>query len=488
MAGRAEAKNLRDAVKNGAVFDNLPRSGIFHVHFYLGTYKPYETPGAYIRGIRAVAELEKVGPHGAVDVACTNAVDFTVHVDGRQGRKGPGLIGLLPPGEHTLEFRPFHPRSPFAKFTRKVLVKQGKTIRLEVQMRFKPGQVWSSWTTALIGRDYPPCRTNIEMAAGAPSIQADKNAIRVVWTHSNDLWTSKSTNGWRFSRPRRLPMPVSSGWIETLPALLRDESGRFVLLFRSDRNGRHRHHTYVCWSRDFVHWSAPVMILDRPLAFFDIIQDDRGRFIIAENSRGRVTILTSRDAYRWEQAAKLPATGYSRAVRIVQHDDGTYGLFAAYTRYKVDPRRNGRASFDPDLAETILYHSTSTDLLTWSPQAEIARYQGPENPSLSPMNVKGKTLLGCIREQHNCNWAFVHLFRRRGDGTWAASDKHVELTDRYGAIAWHRRWGYMIAWNRPGTDIQFPTHFLGPFFLRGGGLEKLIKDKTPQPGKTRTGT
>jgi len=486
VAGSAGAKNLRDAVKNGAVFDNLPRSGIFHVHFYLGTGKPYENPGAFVRGIRAVAELEKLGPHGAVEVACTNAVDFTVHVDGRQGRKGPGLIGLLPPGEHTLELRPYHPRSPFAKFTRKVTIREGKTTNLEVQMPFKPGAVWSNWTTALIGRDYPPGGTNIETAASAPSIQADKKAIRVVWTHSNDLWTSMSTDGRRFSRPRRLPMPVSSGWIETSPVLLRDESGRFVLLFQSDRNGRYRQHTYVCWSRDFVHWSAPAMILDRPLAFFDVIQDDRGRFIIAENSRGRVTILTSRDAYRWEKAGEISMSGYSREARIIQHDDGTYGLFAACTRYKVDPAGGSRARFDPDLAETYLYYSTSTDLKRWSPLEKITGYYGPENPSLSPMNVKGRTLLGCIRHQHNCGWAFVQLFRRCDDGTWSASDKHVELTHEFGAMAWHRRWGYMIAWNRPGTNTQFPTHFLGPFFLRGGGLQKLIKTKTPQTAKGAT--
>ena len=81
----------------GIEFANLPRSGLFHVHCYLGTRGPFVNPEACIRGLRAVAQLEKVGPHGAIDVTCTNSSHFDVDVDGRTGRRGSGLIGLLSP-------------------------------------------------------------------------------------------------------------------------------------------------------------------------------------------------------------------------------------------------------------------------------------------------------------------------------------------------------------------------------------------------------
>jgi len=472
---------LRTMAKTGVRFTNLPRAGLFHVHVYLSTTKPFEEAGTYIRGMRAVAELEKIGPHGAIEVSCANTSDFRVDVDGRMGRKRPGLIGLLPPGQRTLRFWPGHPQAPFGEWTTTATVRAGKTIRLTGRLPWKKSSPWASWKTAvLIGRNFSP-DFGIETGGSCPYIQVDEKAIRVVWARGNDLWASASTDGETFSRPRRLPMPISSGWKECDPVLLRDGSGRFLLAFLSDRNGQYEARPYVCWSRDFLHWSAPAMILDRPMWHYDLIRDDRGRFVFVCNANKKVTALVSRDAYRWQQVSELRMPGVSGEVRIVQRRSGAYDLFAAYTLYEGTAVHAGRTYYDPDRAEERLLRYTSEDLSRWSGLRQLARRRGPRGLYVAPVHRAGRTLLACFRHQHNAPWKSVNMIRECPTGPWRGSRRYIGVTTEYGNMTWHPRWGYVICYvHPPGT--QFPDQPQGPCLLRGPSVEPFF---TPADERTK---
>jgi len=222
---------IRLAEREGVEFSEMPKSGLFHAHAYLGTSNRYKEPGTYISGVRAVAEFEKLRPHGAIDVSCDNCADFSVDVDGKKTRKKSGLIGLVPPGKHKLRFYHEDQNSIFGEVTKEVTVHENKVVKISATLPWKKGIFSDSWKpTSLIGRDYPSGQFNVGTTMDCPSIQADHDTIRIVWSRGNDLWAAVSTNGKNFSVPAKLPMPISSGWNESKPILLRDISGRFILL------------------------------------------------------------------------------------------------------------------------------------------------------------------------------------------------------------------------------------------------------------------
>ena len=467
-------RNIREVAARGARFDDIPRTGLLHMHMCLGNRNRQKYSSARVVGVRAVAEFEQVGAHGTIDVACDNVHDFFVDVDGRLGRKRAGLIGLVAPGEHVLRFRPGHEAAPVGESTMKVIVTAGETRRVTGRLPWKQTSGWSKWKTAtLIGRDYEGYETSVQTAHDAPSIQADAEAIRVVWTHGGDLWQSVSTDGRGFSRPARLAMPVSSGWTEEHPRLLRDESGRFLLVFLSDRNVLHESRAYACWSRDFAHWSAPTMVLDRRVSRFDVLQDDRGRFVFADTTGKKLTIAVSRDLYRWEKTAQIPLEDWGRGVAIVQRDDGAYDLFVANAWYRSRDKRW------PALGQSVLRHYTSRDLASWTGGSELLRHRGPLSLFLSPVRRDGQTTLACFRHVLNNPFGRFSLFRRTPApaSRWQQSPATDGLFSSNGAMAWHPRWGYMIAW-KISAGTQFPSPARGPFLVRGPSIKPLFRKAT----------
>ncbi|MDK1032871.1 MAG: hypothetical protein QGD94_12750, partial [Planctomycetia bacterium] len=241
----------------------------------------------------------------------------------------------------------FHPSgrdTPFEQYSMKVTVEAGKTTYVVGRLPWRKGRELASWTPrALVGRRYGRLQTALQPGTIFCAIQADDKAIRVVWDNQADIWSAVSTDGKTFSLPRKLPIPVSTGWREGSVRFWRDESGRFMLTFRSDRDRRHVGLLYVSWSRDFVHWSAPVAMLDQRVDQYDVFQDDRGRFILAVVDRGggytvkttsekneqNIIIFASRDAYRWEKLVTIPEHRFrwTREIQMLQRDDGKYELF-----------------------------------------------------------------------------------------------------------------------------------------------------------------
>ena len=280
------------AAAHGFLFNQMPRTGIVRFHYY---YNGHES-GWSINGLRVKAELEKVPePHGAIWVDCNNTQDFNVYVDGRYGRSGCGLIGLLAPGPHELEFHLGRKaiaaeeikESPLAPTKARCEVVAGKVVKLTATMSWKEDSLWRAWHAgAFADRSYPGYDTDLNYKWGRPSIQLDDQAIRIVWSRMGDLWWTESRDGKTFTSPQRLPMPVSTSWSEERPTLLRDESGRFILAFISDRNGQRTKRLYVCWSRDMLHWSNPAMVEDRVVSIYDLAGQSRAFPLCRRHPKG----------------------------------------------------------------------------------------------------------------------------------------------------------------------------------------------------------
>jgi TolB-like protein len=464
---------VAEAGKKGLVIDDIPRAGVLQFYLSAQGSSPSRDPGIYYTGLRAVAQWEKIGPHGSILLSCTNSSNFFARLDGRRACKGGGLVGLVPPGRHNLQFRYGDWGSVYAPQDVEVDVEANQTTEITVQLPFDPNGPLAGWTSsALIGRDYPPGHPCLQHVDDSPSVVADEKAIRVFWTHEGDLWQAVSTDGNSFSRPARLPMPVSTGWIEQSPLCLREESGRFLLAFLSDRDEQHLMRPYVCWSRDAANWSRPSAIGERSVNKFDMIQDSRGRFLWADATDKKVTILTSRDAYRWEPAASWKLPGEERAIRLLQRSDGSYELFA------VDHEPRGVGPGDNE--GRIAYCYSSKDGAQWSPPERIRDFQWDYEMAVSAMDVAGRTLVAFMESPAA---PFVAWAQRDGKGNWEKSRGLDGIGSHCGVATYHPRWGFLICWRHPGymglSAGGYGREERGPFLIRGDSVEKLFQPPAP---------
>ena len=266
------------------------------------------------------------------------------------------------------------------------------------------------------------------------------------------------------------PMPVSTGWMERSPKCLRDESGRLLLAFRSDREGQHQMRVYVCWSRDGVHWSHPAMTVDRTVGSFDLIQDDRGRFVWADVAGKRITVLRSIDAYRWEKLAELELPKEGLDVCILQGRNGMYELF--FDEQPLDSR-----ILSSRRTVTRLFCRRSTDGRKWGAVERVSYTRGASGLSLSALHWGGKSLLACfprISYEHNLAPVFA---RQKADGTWQRAVTFGPAAASYAALEHHPRWGYMMAWKHPPGTSLFIDDVAGPYFVRGPSVEACFAQK-----------
>ncbi len=464
--------SFADAASKGYRFDNLPPCGFFQFH----TWKNMEDEKGIIAGMRVEAEFEKIGPHGAIEVACATTQDFRVDVDGRMGRAGAGLIGLLSPGEHTLRFycgRKMTPSgpvqgAPFGDYITKVTVKEGETIRVTGRLPWKKDSPWNSWTTgSLIGHDYPGYYLHLGTQWGRPRIQIDDEAIRVVWSYQGDLWWSESRDGDKFTPPARFTMPISSGWTETSPRLTKDSSGRWILTFISDRSGRRENRIYSCWSRDFIHWSAPAMLLDQPVWFYDFIQDDDGRYLCVCVEGTTLTISSSRDSYKWETLASITLPSRTTGVRMIQGTDEGYEIGVAYQGERAEKLVHQGSMCDH------IGLTRSRDGVEWSALQDIGSLESSGMISISMMHPEGKNLIACF--EHTNRWIPYQflMLQKKPDEKWKPSRRITGIGSYDADMTYHPRWGYVMAWTEP-PGTQFPTPPSGPHFIRGPDLKGVL--------------
>lgn len=464
--------SLAYAMSEGFNFTNLPRSPCFRFHIWRNDNP--QDPAVNFHGLRVKAEFERVGPQGAIDVHCDSTHNFRVDVDGRMGRAGDGLIGLIPPGEHALRFsigrKSLYPfvsnTTPFAAWETNVVVKTGAVVEVTGHLPWKEDSPWRTWTTGrLIGRDYPGYYLHLANERGAPAIQADDDALRVVWAYMGDLWWSATTNDDAFTPPEKFPMPISSGWVERRPQVLHDQSGRFLLTFISDRNAQRQDRLYASWSRDFHHWSAPAVVADHTLWKYDLVQDAGGRYLLADGAQTSVTIRTSRDGLQWEDLAVLPLPGMVRGLRLLACRDGTYEVGAVFDGPRPEKQRlhNG----------TICNHVglfRSADAVTWSALREVTLLQSSGDEEFGMMRPRDRTFFTFFEESNRPIPEQMLMYTEQSDGTWKMSPRVPAMAGEMGTMSWHPRWGYLISW--VGHQfMSFPLSSSGPYLVRGPDLK-----------------
>jgi hypothetical protein len=478
--------SIEDSRASGLVLQPLPRTGMLTAMFRFRS-KEDRSRSVLIEGVDIIATLEKVSSHGTIDLQCKDTYNFRVDVDGAFGRWMPGPVGPLSPGEHTLTFRPAEPNAPYAEWTTKANVVAGQVTRVMGRLPWKPCNAADSVVTALVGDRYDSYDLRVSPSWSAPAIQMDDRTIRMVWSRGGDLWSAVSTDGNSFSAPRKLHLPVSSAWDESDPRLLRDESGRFVLTFISDRDGQHRSIAYICWSRDFVNWSEPAMISDRSCGTYDIVMDSAGRLVCAIGTE----ILSSRDGFQWDPvsvATKDPEFRLTCQVRLLPRDGGRIEVFTILG----DNPFNSRG----DLPLQLLRFE-SEDGLGWSQPEILAEYRmgGYDGPCMSAAACEHGAAIFIGNRKRNSKISRVRMVTG-APPKWDSSGEVWGFMPGPVSMAFHPRWGYVLAGMSGSGQSECPHEDYGPYIMRSLHLPALLAEvgdpmpvvytARPEPAVSRT--
>ncbi len=471
----AERAPFPDACSKGIRFTAPPRLGMLIARCRFAVSGAEGGP-IHVKGVRVEATLARIDHPGTLDVSCRNTSDFCVYVDGAMMRWYPGLVGPLAPGTHEVRLVPVGPGTPYGEWSTTVTVKAGETARLEGHLPWAEGNPWSAWTAAYVGTPVPAVDPGLWQRGmyDPPAIQVDDKAIRLVWPCRGDLWSSVSTDGTTFAPARKLDLPVSSGWNEFAPSLARDESGRFVLVFLSDRDAQHRNLPYACWSRDFVHWTAPARMVDEGLYdMYGLFTDDRGRLVVSCRTAQGHRMLISSDGYQWE-SKPMPGrlVTQDRTGRLWCYDlkaqkqkEVPYGTPPPFRCQLISFRGKGGGGWSAKrvLARFDLEGDCPGDV----PEGRISVLQGEQGPVLLGHGEADKWSLGLCEPEAGGKWRLSGL-------TWG-------VVPGPAWSAYHPRWGYLIAAVGARGHVFWPRELDGPYVLRGPGLNPLREYRNPLP-------
>lgn len=512
--------SLPEAIKGGVLFDALPRTAYLRVNWALVVNDHQESKPVEIQGVRVVAELEAVGAHGALDVWASDYPDYLLAVDGVPTRYGPGLVGPLTPGEHVLTFSPVPGDELHESWSTKVVVEADKVAPVVGRLPWKDG---IPWTTQLISTKAGLAdNRGLALDLQRTTVWADAEGIFLVWSDGGDLWSSYSRDGKSFTPARKLDLPVSSGWDESFPNLCRDETGRHVLLFYSDRGVRHWSLCYATWSRDFIHWSAPALIKNEVGESVrgtnsNLLPDNRGRLLIAGEPSGRkIPVYSSDDGLRWGwlSSVLLPysietdkTTPFSF---LYQQDDGSYVLLVAAARIlRKEERKIGgpavvissgqnviyqKSGSDTDHSQggyyvkTLVYRFVSQDAKQWgNPQVLVLPYMF--SPTISAISIDGRPCVFLSSRFYgrsglcddNYYGVMACIAREVGEDTWEVSPPMCGLWLDTPSVSFSAKWGCIAAYMHSPEYRSYPHPGLGPFIMRGadlwppGGKKELTK-------------
>jgi len=484
---------IKDAVRKGVLFDTLPRCGRLRIRCTVKGEEEFEDQYEILTQLRSETRYTKIGPFGLIDVTCGSSADFSVFVDDRLGRSGAGLVGGISPGQHVLWFRPLKADSPYTEWKTTVTVKEGETTKVHGKLNWKAGSPLQGWSLGgdVVGSYANECVEFGEFVFNMRQcVLAEREALRVVWAAKGDLWWSLSTDGVTFSRARKIDIPVSSAWGEKNVDCIRDESGRYVLVFSSDRNARHKDELYVSWSRDFINWSAPAAIR--------VGASHRWRFHLFLTSRGKVGLVTPRvdgrrsfltfhvsdDLLEWKPTSRVPWKRWSSFSRPVQREDGAFEMFFMLNVH-APMRKEGKVEGAPADREWHytyrLQRFTSSDGMIWGDPKTIYEFKTWKIPALlSSGRYDGRSAV-YLTDQYSHYYLKDRtstLFREASDGTWEMSEFDGAFAEGEGQLLYHPQWGYVVSWHDTGaTEGPLFAPQSGPYIIHGSGLDGLTYAK-----------
>jgi len=233
-----------------------------------------------------------------------------------------------------------------------------------------------------------------------------------------------------------------------------------------------------------VHWSAPAAISNRYIRErCAVMADDRGRTLWVESNNGLLRIYATSDGVRWEQLAFLKSEepkGSLLFPHLFQRPDGQYELLASSGRVYLSNDKPG----PKDWHGYVRY--LSGDAKVWSQPQRLW-----DLPNLTyswagaVRGEKGAVILGLGLGYESLSpklWGVKRtsqtiLFAELPDGTWKASGTFRGLIPGAGAIAYHPRWGYVIAWMMPEEEYYRgwnPRPACGPFVMRNSSLDTVM--------------
>lgn len=408
---------------------------------------------------------------GAIRTNCPSTADYLVKVDQDRASLGNGIVGFVPVGRHTVTFLPRgdHSAALYQPWETTVDVVEGKATQVTGPLSWKKESPFSSWQqTRLVGGDYttPPSSWE-DKITDSPALLLDDDCIRVVWSRDGDLWMAESFDGDTFSAPRRLALPVSAAWLEANARLLRDEAGRVLLLMKSTRDLLHEGRCYVSWSRDFEHWSGPAMT---PLITGSLRSTacDRVGRLLAMNWNG--TLSCSRDLIQWQRLGNHAGGGSSRR-----------SLDSAAVLHRRDHRIEvvGLLRYGSPVTNFWLTRTISTEGTDWTEPELISRIPFPSGReySLSAFHDgSGRTTVALFSEKPDS----MQLCREKADGTWEVSPWFDGVAGSMADMAWHPRWGYVLAWNMGGISSAEKSYRTGPYVTRGESIDAMLR-AAPHP-------
>ena len=470
--------DLREAAGKGLRYDSPPGLSLLVAECKFSVNGPQSGP-VLVKGISVKATLARLQGAAALDVSCENTPDFRVYVDDVPWRWQPGVVGPLTPGTHKVRLVPAAAGTPYGEWSTTVTLKAGDVAAVIGRLPWAEPETWKSWRSIpLEAAATAPSLGLYRTDTSPPALQADDAGIRLVWSVRGDLWSSVSTEGERFSPPRKLDLPVSSGWNEFSPRLAKDESGRFVLVFLSDRDATHRNLPYICWSRDFVHWSNPSQVGDESaIRIQGLMVDDRGRLILDCGAGTDRRLLVSADGLRW-QSEKMPgdlltqdATGRFCAYGLKAASKESSPGFAAPLPCKISCWKTGDLHRWP--SEEVL---ATTELAAGSSTVRLAVLEGDAGPVLLGLR-DGLFQAGMLGD--------ISLWQPDAAGQWQAAGRLSDLLPGPAAAVRHPRWGYVFAALGLEGHEWWPGPVHGPYVLRGPDLRPLRGVRNPPPSLGR---
>lgn len=448
-------KRAKQASEDGVELPKLPLGGMLLLKMEVD---------AQVLDLGIEAEFDPMPTPGCLLVECTDSVPSWVEVDGRFGGRSGGLVGPLAPGEHAVRLHGAGPGVSNLCWEGNVKVEAGKTTLVGAWLSDPKNAGASKPHPILVGHDYPTYMVSLQSTRRnltAPSIQADNDAVRVVWEEGGDLWVAEIRDGKTVCRLSRLELPVSTAWVENRPTLLRDFSGRFLLFFLSDRSRQHDNRLYSCWSRDLKRWSNPMAISDGAVRDYDVILTRDQKIVVAQSlyahkplppklrkyeeymwrneySPGRqLEILESKDAVRWERLCNDVAESAGFEVHDIMEETVIVDGRWPYMGVRLIERPVGQLN------------------------AIFSKYVSPNDPWDGPL---------VSLSSDGRKWTLPEHLSLHKD--LSSKDEEASITydsNLLSGSTWsrgiHPRWGVIYAWTRPRNPWMYQNVRLGPFML-----------------------
>jgi TolB-like protein len=287
------------------------------------------------------AELEPLGPVGRVDLKVTNCGRHKAFVDGAYVRCYDGVLANLSPGKHSIEVQSLWP-SDLDGARAEVDIKAGQLVPLTLSLPLNAKARGAGWQDPVsIADKYPwfkhrPKRDETVWGSRPSLCRSRSGRFVAIWSHLDDLWLATSEDGSTWDGPVNVPLPVNSAHVEMSPCLIEDESGRYCLIFLSDRGMLRQYATYASWSKDLTNWSRPVLIDATYHTDHAFVQGADGRYVIVaikyvNRNKRVVTSQVSDDLRRWSHPRHVAGAKNPHRVAITQDRHGTFHL--AWTRY-----------------------------------------------------------------------------------------------------------------------------------------------------------